>query len=137
MFKNWPRDFSKMRCISFMQQVVQLRNQTPSQRGAGMLRNQPRIYNHPIIPPLIPPQVTPLPRIGNQSEVPPHPFATTGIVQPQPGPNQTVVPLMQVQLPPIRPYQSNVRHSTPQNRYQSRFHNTFPKGSNYSNQHFK
>ena len=127
---------STLSCISFMQQLGQLGNQTSMHQGAGVLWNQQRFQQQQSIPPFLP-QV-PSPSWGaNQCGLPPNPFATTGIVQPLPGPYSTVIPGMQGQWPAICPSQSNVVHSTSQNQNQRSFPHTVPKASNYWYQHFK
>ena len=128
-----------------MQQLGQLANQTPMNQGAGVLWNHPRVQQQPGIPPFLPqvpprgrPHVRPqVPPWGaNQCGMPPYPFATTGIVQPMPGP-YPVIQWMQGQGHPIWPSQSNVVHSTSQNQNQSAFPTTVPKASNSWYQHFK
>lgn len=90
-------------------QMGQVHPQLPRQQGAGARRRQMRIQQQPTIPP-IGPQVPPPPSLGNQMGQQPHPFATTGIVQPQPRPRYpTFFPRMQGLRPPLWSSQPNVR----------------------------
>ena len=83
-------------------QIGQVHPQRPMQQGARARWNQMRIQQQPTIPPFVP-QV---PQMGQQ----PHPFATTGIVQPQPRPRyHTFFPRMQGLRPPLWSSQPNVR----------------------------
>ena len=119
-----------------MQQLGQLGNQTPRHQGAAVLWNQQRFQQQPRIPPFLP-QGPSTSRRANQLGLHANPFATTGIVQPLPGPYPAVIQGMQRQWPAIWPSQSNVAHSTSQNQNQRTFPNTVPKASNYWYQHFK